>query len=184
MVSHVWAQVPVCIHLWYTHHILKQRQRDKTQLLATFQLPGPVRVCFSKLEKGLLYVNGNWWRVKSEDLSVKIRRRLTRAVFRSPWEKECVCECVCVTVFWAGGNVRDVLGGVYVGVRGGGRRHYRWFSTPSALLKTYTPLVFKVSTQSCPCVSWNCPGSEIRRGERVWWLTGDTVAVSGGLKIA
>lgn len=124
------------------------------------------------------------WSVKSEDLSVKIRRRLTRAVFRSPWEKECVCECVCSTVFWAGGNVRDVLGGVHVGVRGGGRRHYRWFSTPSALLKTYTPLVFKVSTQSCPCVSWNCPGSEIRRGERVWWLTGDTVAVSGGLKTA
>ena len=91
---------------------------------------------------------------------------------------------MCVTVFWAGGNVRDVLGGVHVGVRGGGRRHYRWFSTPSALLKTYTPLVFKVSTQSCPCVSWNCPGSEIRGGERVWWLTGDTVAVSGGLKIA
>lgn len=35
------------------------------------------------------------------------------------------CECVCSTVFWAGGNVRDVLGGVHVGVRGGGRRHYR-----------------------------------------------------------
>ena len=107
----------------------------------------------------LLYVSGACRSVGSEDSGVKIRCGLTRPVFRISSAKS---KRVWVCVFE--GMWEKVL-------EGGGGRHYRWFSTPSALLKPYTPCVFEVSTQSRPLCVLNLPRKPDQTRERVWWLT-------------